>query len=106
MVLQIAGYRVASFPHARALMAALVVGVPDLLVLDWNLPGLHGLDLLERLRQDDRTRDLRILILSHLVAVDGELDMALQAGVLAWLEKSKTPPQRLAEKVAEVLTDQ
>ena len=38
--------------------------VPRVLLLDLNMPGLHGLDVLRRLRADERTRQLPVLIYS------------------------------------------
>jgi len=37
---------------------------PDIVVTDVTLPGLSGLDLTRQLRQDARTRDLRIVVLT------------------------------------------
>lgn len=68
------------------------------------LPSMNADTLLERLRADARTRDLRILILSNLPGTDhGEIDVAFAAGVLAWLEKSKTTPACLADRIREAL---
>ena len=37
---------------------------PDFILLDMNLPGLHGLDVLSRIRGDSRTRFVPIVMLS------------------------------------------
>lgn len=39
-------------------------GLPDVLVLDWMLPGLSGIELCRRLRQDPRSRRLPIIMLT------------------------------------------
>ena len=99
-----AGYSVAAFPDGTSLLASLDVGLPDVLVLDWMLPVATADKLLERLRADMRTKDLRILILSNLPGIDhGEIDVAFASGVLAWLEKSKTTPAGLANRIREAL---
>ena len=38
--------------------------VPDLVLLDINLPKVNGLEVLRRLRQDDRTRYLPVVVLT------------------------------------------
>ncbi|MEM8795748.1 MAG: phosphate regulon transcriptional regulator PhoB [Pseudomonadota bacterium] len=38
--------------------------VPDLLILDWMLPGLSGIELCRRLRANDKTRELPIIMLT------------------------------------------
>ncbi|HVH64265.1 MAG TPA: response regulator [Candidatus Dormibacteraeota bacterium] len=100
-----AGYSVAAFPDGIALLASLDMYLPDMLVLDWMLPGMTADELLSRLREDVRTKDLRVFVLSNLsTANGGEIDVAFSSGVLAWLEKSKTTPDTLAGRVREVLT--
>ena len=100
-----AGYSVASFPNGGALLASLEFYLPDLLVLDWVLPGMTGDELLAHLRANARAKDLRVFVLSNLAGTDGgEIDAAFAGGVLAWLEKSRTTPAGLAARVREVLT--
>ena len=73
---------------------------PDLIILDRNLPGLGGLELINRLMLDDRAR--RILVLSMhaepLYAV-----RALEAGATGYLSKNASPDE-LIEAVRRVLT--
>lgn len=38
--------------------------VPDLLILDWMLPGISGIELCRRLRSKESTRDLPIIMLT------------------------------------------
>ena len=37
---------------------------PDLILLDWMLPGISGLDFAKRLKRSDRTRDIPIIMLT------------------------------------------
>ena len=73
---------------------------PDLIILDLNLPGLGGLELINRLMLDDRAR--RILVLSMhaepLYAV-----RALEAGATGYLSKNASPDE-LIEAVRRVST--
>jgi two-component system phosphate regulon response regulator PhoB len=39
-------------------------GLPDLILLDWMLPGVSGIDYARRLRQDKLTRDIPIVMLT------------------------------------------
>jgi PAS domain S-box-containing protein len=52
---------------------------PDLILIDMNLPDMNGLALIERLRQDPRTRPLRCIALSA-DAMREQIDAALAAG--------------------------
>ena len=99
------GFRVSVETDGAGLFAALASGLPDILVLDWNLPCERGDEVLVRLRQDPRTRDLPVFMLSNFPAsADGHIDRVFEAGALAWLEKVKTPPRVLGAKLTEALT--
>jgi DNA-binding response OmpR family regulator len=71
--------------------------MPDLLIMDLNLPDAHGMDVIERLRSDPRTRRLAIVVTSaeddteHLVR-------GIRSGVLFFLTK----PFELDELVRKV----
>jgi two-component system phosphate regulon response regulator PhoB len=58
------GYAVEAISHGDQAEARLKETVPDLLVLDWMLPGLSGIELCRRLRQSGSTRSLPIIILT------------------------------------------
>ncbi len=49
---------------AREAQAAITDRVPDLILLDWMLPGTSGLELARRWRRDDLTRDVPIIMLT------------------------------------------
>lgn len=64
---------------------------PDLLLLDWELPGLNPADTVSRLRA--------ILPRLKVIALSGRLEarqIALVAGADAFVSKSKPPSQLLA----------
>ena len=49
---------------AREAQAAISDRVPDLILLDWMLPGMSGLDLARRWRKDELTREVPIIMLT------------------------------------------
>lgn len=62
--LEQAGYRVRSEAHGERAFEKLVKKPPDLLILDLNLPGLSGIEICKYLRENPRTRDLPIMMLT------------------------------------------
>jgi DNA-binding NarL/FixJ family response regulator len=71
---------------------------PDLVILDLNLPGVGGLELIKRLRIEDP--DARILVLS--MHDDAIFAMrALQAGALGYVSKN-APPHEILDGVHRV----
>jgi len=65
---------------ARAALSAISDTAPDLILLDWMLPGMTGLELARRLRSDKRTAEVPIIMLT---ARGEEMDRVngLEAGV-------------------------
>ena len=49
---------------AREAQVAITERVPDLILLDWMLPGSSGLELARRWRKDELTRDVPIIMLT------------------------------------------
>src|SRR5690606_31816343 len=43
---------------------ALAEKIPDLILLDWMLPGMSGIDLVRRWRREELTRDIPIIMLT------------------------------------------
>src|SRR5213596_3719115 len=60
------GYEVAVCPGGEGLFAKLEEIKPALLLLDIMMPKVDGLQLLERLKQDERYRDLPVLMVSSM----------------------------------------
>jgi two-component system phosphate regulon response regulator PhoB len=90
-----AGFDVAAAPDADRAQALVDEALPDLVVLDWMLPGRSGVALARRWRTDPRTRELPIVMLT---ARDEEVDMvtALDAGADDYLTKPFSPAALLA----------
>ena len=57
-------YEPAHAGDAREAQASIVDKVPDLILLDWMLPGTSGLELARRWRREDLTRDIPIIMLT------------------------------------------
>ncbi|SMP88373.1 two-component system, chemotaxis family, response regulator CheY [Epsilonproteobacteria bacterium SCGC AD-308-O04] len=73
----------------------------DMLITDWNMPEMNGLELVKKVRADDRFKDVPIIM----VTTEGgkaEVITALKAGVNNYIVKPFTP-QVLKEKLAAVM---
>jgi DNA-binding NtrC family response regulator len=88
LVLNGEGYRVAEAESAEEALALLEGGQTpvDLAIIDIMLPGMSGLDLLARLRQDDTTRELPVIVISGHATVHDAVT-AIKAGAGDFFEK-------------------
>ena len=89
------GYDVVEATDGRAAIAAVTTDEPDLVVLDWMLPDLQGIEVGRRLRE--RGFKTAILFLTAKDAVEDKIE-ALRAGGDDYVTK----PFSLAELVARV----
>ena len=79
-------------------------GSYDLLITDWNMPGMPGLDLLKAVRADARLAKLPVLMLTA-EAKREQIVEAAQAGVNGYVVKPFTA-QTLKEKIDKILASQ
>lgn len=73
----------------------------DVLITDWNMPGLPGIELLRQVRADPKLSKLPVLMLTA-EAKREQIVEAAQAGVSGYVIKPFTA-QTLAEKLDKVL---
>ncbi len=90
-----AGYEVVIAGTADEAQAQVDGVLPDLVVLDWMLPGQSGLVLAKRWRGQARTRDLPIIMLTAR-AEEGDMISGLDAGADDYLTKPFSTNELLA----------
>jgi two-component system phosphate regulon response regulator PhoB len=80
---------------ARAAQHAIAENIPDLILLDWMLPGTSGLELARRLRREENTREIPIIMLT---ARGEEIDRVngLEAGMDDYVVKPFSTRELLA----------
>lgn len=59
-----AGHHVVRVADAESAQRVVNEALPDLVLLDWMLPGMSGIEFARRLRADDRTRTIPIIMLT------------------------------------------
>lgn len=76
---------IAARSGAEALEAA-VSRKPDIIILDIMMPVMDGYEVLARLRSDEATKDIKVVMLSAL-AKDEDVKNAMDLGADAYLKK-------------------
>ncbi len=95
------GHKVLRAASAEEAEASIRAELPDVVVLDWMLPGESGLAFARRLRSDERTRELPILMLTARAMEQDKLS-GLEAGADDYLTKPFSP-RELAARIKAVL---
>lgn len=90
-----AGHNVIRVADAEAAQRVVCEALPDLILLDWMLPGISGVELAKRLRADERTRTTPIIMLT---ARGEEQDKvaALETGADDYVTKPFSPRELVA----------
>ena len=76
---------------------------PDVAVLDVGMPGLDGLEVLQRIRADDELKGIRVLLLTA-KAQESDARRGYDAGADAYVRKPFSPAD-LSARVRELLGD-
>lgn len=77
---------------------------PDLILLDMNMPRLNGLCTLKRLKADNRTKDIKVIVLSSKDSL-GDIKEAKKEGALAYLIKAQFHPAKVLQEIKNVLEE-
>ncbi|MFC3853339.1 chemotaxis response regulator CheY [Salinispirillum marinum] len=72
----------------------------DFLVTDWNMPGMTGIELLQKVRADERLKTLPVLMVTAEAKRD-QIVAAAQAGVNGYVVKPFTAAA-LKEKIEKI----
>lgn len=90
-----AGHKVMIAGDAEAAMAMIATELPDLVLLDWMLPGMSGVRLAKKLRSEDRTRDVPIIMLTARADETDKVE-GLETGADDYITKPFSPKELMA----------
>jgi excisionase family DNA binding protein len=93
--------QVSLFSNGYDALVALGANIPDLLVLDLKMPKIDGLEVCQRLKSNQRTKGLPILILSAHCSPE-QVAAANELGVSQIVSKA-TPILELASRVSDLV---
>lgn len=88
--LEKAGYKVLSQRNSDGIMKFIKSNKPDLIIMDWMLPGASGLDVCRELKKNRETRSIPLFMLT---AKGQEADerSGLQCGIKHYITKPFSP---------------
>ena len=95
MALEIADLRCIEADNIHDAFTRVVDERPDIVLLDWMLPGGSGLELLRRLKRGDTTRDLPVILLTAKTAEDNVIQ-GLDVGADDYITKPFAPRELIA----------
>ncbi|MFT5716674.1 MAG: two-component system phosphate regulon response regulator PhoB [Oleiphilaceae bacterium] len=95
VALEMAGFNCIEASNAHDALIEIVDHKPDMILLDWMLPGTNGIELARRLRRNESTRDVPIIMLTAKADEDNKIH-GLEVGVDDYIVKPFSPRELVA----------
>ena len=95
ITLDLAGFTSISAANAHDAHISVIDNKPDLILLDWMLPGGSGIELARRLRRDEITTNIPIIMLTAKASEDNKVQ-GLNEGVDDYVTKPFSPRELVA----------
>ena len=77
---------------------------PDLKLLDLILPKLHGFEVLKVLKEDPKTKDIPVIVLTNLESTS-DVEKALELGATTYLVKASYALEDVVKKIKDALKE-
>lgn len=74
----------------------------DVILLDWMLPGMLGMDVLRAIRSDEGVADTPVIVMTN-VAGERVFEQATEAGASACVRKDEALPQEFLEMIESLI---
>ena len=95
VALQMAGYRCLEAENAQSAHAIVVDHQPDIILLDWMMPEVSGIELARRLKRETAYADIPIIMLTARSEEDNKIQ-GLEAGADDYITKPFSPRELIA----------
>jgi len=95
VALEMADYQCLEASNAQEAMALIVDERPDLVLLDWMMPGTSGIELARRLKREEATSEVPIIMLTAKGEEDNKIQ-GLEVGADDYITKPFSPRELVA----------
>ena len=75
---------------------------PDLILLDLILPKINGFEVLKRLKDDEATKNIPVIVLTNLEGVE-DVNKVLELGVKTYLVKGQYSLEEVLKKIKDYI---
>ena len=80
----------------------IVKEIPDIVLLDLILPGINGFEVLTKVKENDKVKDIPVIILSNLGQKD-DIEKGMGIGAADYLVKAHFTPNEIIGKINQIL---
>ncbi|MFZ4622067.1 MAG: response regulator [Bacteroidota bacterium] len=97
-----APYRCSSETDTEKAYDAVVKSIPDLIVMDWQMPGKSGIEMVQRFKLDERCAKIPVIIMTGMMKESVHLQEAFDAGASDYIRKP-VDTLELRSRIAAIL---
>ncbi|TLX73861.1 response regulator transcription factor [Labilibacter sediminis] len=65
--------------------------LPDLIITDWDMPSMSGVELVKYIKSQDKTKDIPVIMATGVMLTSANLQIALEAGSIDYIRKPIDP---------------
>ncbi len=76
---------------------------PDLIVTDWDMPNLNGIEVIKSLKKTHETQNIPVIMATGIHITSGDLQLALESGAVDFIRKPIDPIELVARTHSSLL---
>ena len=100
--LEMSGFIVTGVEDGNEAVPAVEKEKPDLILLDIILPNMDGFEILKKLKKENSTKDIPVIIFTNL-GQQADVEKGLELGAVDYLIKAHFTPSEVITKVNKIL---
>ena len=80
-------YNITIAPEGSIALKIIEKKRPDLIITDWEMPGMSGIDFIKKLKDNNNTASIPVIMCTGIMTSSENLDTALNAGAVDFIRK-------------------
>ncbi len=86
-ILSDAGYEVILAQNGQNAIEEALANLPDLILMDWQMPVMNGIEALKALKQDPETSEIPVIMVTGIATTAEHLQVAYEKGAIDFIKK-------------------
>ena len=80
-------YKIMKAPNGKVASKIAETYLPDLIITDWEMPQMNGIELIKHMKSTESTKDIPIIMCTGVMTDAAHLKTALEAGAIDYIRK-------------------
>jgi len=84
-------YKILRANSAEMALKIIAKDVPDLIITDWDMPGMNGIEMISKIKNQSKYADIPVIVCTGIMTTSKHLKIALDAGANDYIRKPVDP---------------